>query len=241
MKRILKLAAVAAFGLLTVLAQDRTIQVRRQFVVKRDRVADFESSVKAILEVYKKAKVDAPTLTLQSITGPDHYLTIRYYASMADALADRRAAFANNHEGEYMATNLRLADTIDDRATIVSRRDAEVSLPRTTEVPKFFRVVRTVIKPGQAEAYRALLKELVEKGIKPGGTKSFTVLQTVAGGNTAEISTGMGMNSLAELDDPASIKAWGAANYQEWLKRRAAIIESTTVEIYRYRADLSNW
>lgn len=241
MKRIFKLGALAAFGLLTLLAQDRTIQVRRQFVVKRDRVGDFESSVKAILEVYKKAKVDAPTLTLQSITGEDHYITIRYYAKIADGLADRRAAFANNHEGEYMAANLRLADTLDQRSTLVSRRDAEVSLPRTAEVPKFYRVVRTVVKPGQADAYRALLKELVEKGLKPGGVKAFTVLQPVAGGNAGEIVTGMGMNSLADLDDPPSIKAWGAANYQEWLKRRAALIESTTVEIYRYRADLSNW
>ena len=46
-----------------------------------------------------------------------------------------------------------------------------------------------------------LVKELVAKGIKPGGAKSFTVLQTVSGGNTAEIATGMGMNSLDDGRD----------------------------------------
>ncbi len=241
MKRLLLGAAIALSLIGNAAAQDRNYQHRRMFVVKRDRIGDFEAAIKDLHAIYKKAGVVAPTLVVQSLTGEDNFLTIRYYSKLSEAMADRRAPFKNNHEGEYIAANIRLASTLAERQTVVSMREADLSVTGATEVPAYFRVVRTVVKPDKLDAYKALLKEYVDAGVKPGGVKSYTVLRTLMGREATEIATGMGVDSLAQLDDPPAIKAMGRAKYEEWLKRRAALVESTTVDLYRYRADLSTW
>lgn len=193
MKKLLLGAAIALSLIGNAAAQDRNYQHRRMFVVKRDRMGDFEAAIKDLHAIYKKAGVVAPTLVVQSLTGEDNFLTIRYYSKLSEAMADRRAPFKNNHEGEYIAANIRLASTLAERQTVVSMREADLSVTGATEVPAYFRVVRTVVKPDKVDAYKALLKEYVDAGVKPGGVKSYTVLRTLMGREATEIATGMGV------------------------------------------------
>src|SRR5688572_669277 len=103
MKRLLACTVLAVSLLGNAAAQDHNIQHRRIYAVKRDRMADWESTIKDLNALYKKANVVAPTLVFQSLTGPDRFLVIRYYEKMSQALANRAAAFKNNSEAEYVA------------------------------------------------------------------------------------------------------------------------------------------
>ncbi|MFN0101933.1 MAG: hypothetical protein ACKV2U_07570 [Bryobacteraceae bacterium] len=241
MKRLIA-CAVLTFSLLgNAAAQERNIQHRRTYAVKRGHLADFVSTMKELQALYKTAKIDAPMIVLQSLTGPDRIMTIRYYAKMSDAVANRGDAFKNNHEAEYAALNMRLNAFVDDRETRVAERDTELSLPRAENPSPYFRVIRTEVKPGKMDEYRAVAKEFVSGGVKPAGVKSYTWLQTRMGGPAGEIMSGTGIQSLTELDENAAIKAMGDAKYKVWAAKRAVLINGSETNLYRYRADLSTW
>lgn len=239
MNRIIWCAALAAGLLGGVAAQEKNVQFRRVFQVKRDRVGDFEAAVKDLNAIYKKANVDAPTLVVQSLTGPDEFVVIRSYAKLSQALADRRAAFRNNFEGEYIQANMRLAAAVEERSTVISMREAELSLPVPEKMPPFFRVIRAQVKPGKWEEYQAIHREMLRDGVKAAGIKTFGLFRTRMGGNSNEVSSAIGMESLTELDESPFAKAMGEAKFRAWLARWAALIDSSHTEVYRYRADLS--
>lgn len=223
-------------------AQERNVQHRRVYSVKWGHLQDFVSTMKDLQALYKTAGVEAPMIVLQSQTGPDRIMVIRYYAKMSDALANRRDAFKGKHEAEYLALNNRLSNFVNDRESKVSVRDTELSLPRAGELPPYFRVVQTEVKPGKMSEYRALIKEFVNTGIKPAGIKAYTVLTTQIGGSPDEIVTGTGLQSLGELDDPPVIKAMGGqAKFDAFLAKRAALVNHTDVEMYFLRRDLTTW
>lgn len=241
MKRMIVCAFIAATLVGNAGAQDRNIQHRRTYAVKRDRIADWESTIKELNAVYKKANVDAPTLVFQSLTGPDRFLVVRYYEKVSQAVSNRTAAFKNNHEAEYMTLNMRLGAYVDDRETRVSERDGELSLPRPTEIPPYIRTIRTVVKPGHVDEFRALVKEWVNAGLKPGGVKTYIISQTRMGGATTEFLSGTGVQALTELDESAPRKAMGEAKFKAWMAKRDAVMNYSEVNLYRYRPELSNW
>jgi hypothetical protein len=241
MKRLLACTVLAVSLLDNATAQDRNIQHRRIYAVKRDRMADWESTIKDLNALYKNANVVAPTLVFQSLTGPDRFLVIRYYEKMSQALTNRAAAFKNNHEAEYMVLNQRLFAAVDDRETRVSERDAEISLPRAAEIPPYFRSIRTVVKPDRIEEFRGLVKEWVNSGLKPSGQKVYQFAQTRMGGPTSEFNSSTGVQALTELDELAPRKAMGEAKFKAWAAKRDAVVVSSEVNLYRYRPELSSW
>jgi hypothetical protein len=241
MKRLLVCTVLAVLLLGNAFAQDRNIQHRRTYVVKRDRMAEWESAFKDLNAVYKKAKVDAPTLVFQSVTGPDRFMVVRYYEKISQAVASRNDAFKNNHEAEYLTVSARLAAAAGDREAHVSERDAELSLPRATEIPPYIRTIHTVVKPDRIEEYRGLIKEWVSSGVKPSGQKVYLISRTRLGGPGSEFYSGMGVQALTELDDPGPRKAMGEAKYKAWIAKRDAVIVSSEANLFRYRPELSSW
>ena len=241
MKRLLVCAVLAVSLLGNAAAQDRNIQHVRIYAVKRDRMADWESTLKDLNELYKKANVDAPTLVFQSLTGPDRFMVVRYYEKISQAVSNRAAAFKNNHEAEYTALNTRLFAAVDDRETRVAERDAELSMPRPAQIPPFIRTIRTVVKPGHVEEFRAVIKEWVNNGLKPGGVKAYIISQTRLGGASTEFMSGTGLQALTELDESAGRKAMGEAKYKVWAAKRDAVMNFSEINLYRYRPELSSW
>lgn len=241
MKRLLACTVLAVSLLGNAAAQDRNIQHRRIYAVKRDRMADWESTLKDLNALYKKANVDAPTLVFQSITGPDRFMVVRYYEKISQAVSNRAAAFRNNHEAEYTALNTRLFAAVDDRETRVAERDTELSMPRPAQIPPFIRTIRTVVKPGHVEEFRALIKEWVNNGLKPGGVKAYIILRTRLGGASTEFMSGTGLQALTELDESAGRKAMGEAKYKVWAAKRDAVMNFSEMNLYRYRPELSSW
>ena len=240
MYRLLACAAIALSLLGNLAAQERNIQVRRYYMVKRGHMADFVSALKEMNAIYKKANVNAPTIVVQSITGPDHFISVRYYEKMSQALANRGDAFKGEHEAEYLAANLRLNALLDSRDTQISERDPEVSLPRG-EIQPYIRVLRSNVKPDKIEEYRNQSKELFAAGVKPSGVKNYTVSRTRAGGPNSEFHSATGLSSLTEMDESPIVKAMGQAKYNAWLTRRNALVNRSEVNVYRYRADLSTY
>lgn len=96
-KRILISALLLASWAGNASAQEQKFEHVRTYTVKRDRMADWESAVKELNAIYKKANVVAPTLVYQSLTGPEHFLIVRHYETISKAMANRSEAF----KGEF--------------------------------------------------------------------------------------------------------------------------------------------
>lgn len=235
MKRLL---ICALFGL-TLAGQN--FQHVRVYKVKRDRMAEWQSSIQDLMAIYKKANVVAPTAVYQSLTGPEEFLIVRRYDKISQAVANRADAFKGNFEAEYRAANIRLMATVDDRRTRVTELKPELSIRDTNEPAPYLRVTRIHVKPGRREEMRAVLKELSTAGMKPAGVKQYTVSETRMGGPVGEFNTAQAVPSLTDLDETASRKAMGEAKYASWSAKRDAVTEFAEVNLYRYRADLSNW
>ena len=204
-------------------------------------MAEFESIIKDLNAVYKKAGVPSATLVFQSVTGPEQVFVTRYYEKVSQALANRGEAFKGPHEAEYRALNMRLMDTVAARETRVAERDAELSLPRPTAMPPYIRVIKTQVKPGKVAEVKGLIREWVDAGIKPAGIKVYTLTQTRMGGPVTELVSVTGVNALAELDELAPRKAMGEAKFSAWSAKRDAVIQGSEVNVLRFRPELSSW
>lgn len=235
MKQLLLLA------LMVMSLAGQNIQHTRRYTIKGGRMAEFESIVKDLNALYKKAGVPSATLVFQSLTGAEQVFVTRYYETISQALTNRGEAFKGPHEAEYRALNMRLMDTVAARETRVAERDAEVSLPRPTAMPPYIRVIKTQVKPGKVAEVKALVREWVDGGVKPAGVKVYTVTQTRMGGPTGELVSVTGVDSLAALDEVAPRKAMGEAKYNAWVARRDAAIEGSEVNVLRFRPELSSW
>lgn len=219
----------------------QNIQHTRRYTIKGGHLAEFESIIKDLNALYKKAGVPSATLVFQSMTGAEQVFVTRYYEKVSQALTNRTTLFAGEHAAEYRALNMRLMNTVEARETRVAERDAELSLPRPAAIPPFIRVIKTQVKPGKAEEVRSLIREWVEGGIKPAGIKVYTLTQTRMGGPTGEFVSVTGVNALAELDEMAPRKAMGEAKYNAWIAKRNAVIEGSEVNVLRFRPELSSW
>ena len=241
MKRLLACTLLTVALLGNTAAQDLNIQHSRVYAIKHDRLSEWESTIKDLNALYKKASIPAPTIVLQSLTGQERFVVIRYYGKISDALASRRDAFKGNHEGDYMALINRLMSVVDDRETRVAERNTELSLPIPASLPPYVRRVKTVVKPDRVDDYLALTKEFVNAGVKPSGAKTYVVNRTRMGGPATEFISGLGIEKLSELDDIPARKTMGEAKYNAWLAKRNSMIISSEIDVYRVRMDLSSW
>jgi hypothetical protein len=229
------------FALMVMSLAGQNIQHTRRYTIKGGRMAEFESIVKDLNALYKKAGVPSATLVFQSVTGPEQVFVTRYYEKISQALANRGEAFKGPHEAEYRALNMRLMDTVAARETRVAERDAELSLARPAAMPAYIRVIKTQVKPGKVAEVKALIREWVDGGIKPAGIKVYTLTQTRMGGPGTELVSVTGVNALAELDEMAPRKAMGEAKFNAWMAKRDAAIEGSEVNVLRFRPELSTW
>lgn len=235
MKQLLLLA------LMVMSLAGQNIQHTRRYTIKGGRMAEFESIVKDLNALYKKAGVPSATLVFQSVTGAEQVFVTRYYEKISQSLANRSDAFKGQHEAEYRALNMRLMDTVAARETRVAERDAELSLPRPAAIPAYIRVIKTQVKPGKVGEVRALIREWVDGGIEPAGIKVYTLTQTRMGGPSGEFVSVTGVDSLAALDEMAPRKAMGEAKFSAWAAKREALIDGSEVNVLRFRPELSSW
>ena len=229
------------FALMVMSLAGQNIQHTRRYTIKGGRMAEFESILKDLNALYKKAGVPSATLVFQSVTGPEQVFVTRYYEKISQALANRSEAFKGPHEAEYRALNMRLMDTVAARETRVAERDADLSLPRPAAISPYIRVIKTQVKPGKVAEVKGLIREWVDAGIKPAGIKVYTLTQTRMGGPVTELVSVTGVNALAELDELAPRKAMGEAKFSVWSAKRDAVIQGSEVNVLRFRPELSTW
>lgn len=204
-------------------------------------MAEFESIIKDLNALYKRAGVPSATLVFQSVTGPELVTVTRYYDKISDSVANRGDRFKGPHEAEYRALNMRLMDTVLSRETRVAERDVELSLPRPAAIPPYIRTIKTRVKPEKVAEFRGLVKQWVAEGVKPAGTKVYSFTQTRMGGPTSEFVSSTGVDSLAELDELAPRKAMGEGKFAAWVAKRDVLIESSEVNLLRFRPEVSTW
>ena len=229
------------FALMVMSLAGQNIQHTRRYTIKGGRMAEFESIIKDLNALYKKAGVPSATLVFQSLTGAEQVYVSRYYEKVSQALANRATQFKGEDAVAYRALNMRLMDTVASRETRVGERDVDLSLPRPAVIPPFIRVIRTQAKPGKVAEMKGLIREWVDGGLKPAGVKVYTVTQTVMGGPSGEIVSVTGVNALAELDEMAPRKAMGEAKFNAWMAKRDAAIAGSEVNVLRFRPELSTW
>lgn len=240
----LAIAAIRCGVALTLLAgcaaaQDQNLQSVVRFQVKPDRMGEFESAVKELHAVFQKAGYDRHNTIWQSAAGPMEYVLVNYSAKYSDMFGSNSAKL-KEVQGSVTALTARILSCTNSMDRRISEVLTDVSLPRQS-VPPFIRTIRSDVKMGKLDEYIALLKQTIAPAMKKAGVPAFIVFRQRYGGSTSQIVSSTGLNSLADLDQSPSavVAAMGDATYKQYLAKRNELVDSSEINIYRYRKDLS--
>ncbi|MBL8177315.1 MAG: hypothetical protein JNK48_21750 [Bryobacterales bacterium] len=234
------LLAMVTIAVSCAMAQKVDVHNVLRIQLKPDKVGEFESAVKELQTVWQKAGYERSVSVWQSGAGPLEFLMVYYTKGYAEAFDTTPPASLRDVSANVALLRARIAAC----ALSIDRRVSEVvagaSLPRGP-LPPFVRVLRTEVKVGKTDQYLAMLKEMVTPAMKKAGVPSFVVFRQRYGGSTSELWTAMGVNQLSNLDDsPAAVvKAMGDAGYNQYLARRAELVERSEVNLFRLRKDLT--
>ena len=107
--------------------------------------------------------------------------------------------------------------------------------------PDPFATVRVdIVKPGRVQEYIALMKDVVQTYKQMGKVKSMYLSRTRYGGNAYEFHGIVGYGSLADISSTNEFqKTMGEAKYAVFLKKLGEVLDSSQVNLVRYRPEFS--
>jgi len=115
-----------------------------------------------------------------------------------------------------------------------------LSLPFTKAVPKMVSVLRVHLHPAKVDEYLALAKSELLAAVKKSGVKTYSVARARYGASRAEITSVLGIDSWADLDETSPVaKAMGADAYQKYLNKVRPLMQDVDYNVYRFQPDLS--
>lgn len=237
---LLTLPLLAGFSV-SAFAQDMKYRSVSRFRVKPDRAGDFTLNIKEYISVMKKANPDRSFSMWSAMTGPMEYILVSYHAKYAEL----DYLMANDPKMKDVSAQLaaigsRINACVDASERYVDEILPDLSLPRPAEMPKMVRMIRSKVKPGQANAYMDLIKSTSLPAMKKAGAKVYTFTRMRYGRPTNEFSSVTEIANWASLDGTAPIvQALGEAGYQQYLAKVMALLDESEVNLYRHMPELS--
>jgi len=221
-------------------AQSETIRSIVRLRVKSDRIGDFTSAAREYGEVLKKAKWDKSITVWQSLSGPTEYVVVAYYDKWAELDTRSTDPKLKEQDADLTRIGARITQCMESRERIIDVINEELSLPRTQEIPKMVRSVRTRVRPEMVSQYEALIKSEIVAAAKKAGMKTLITARARYGAPATEFRTAVGLDNWAELDEPSPIvKAMGEEAYRQFLAKLMPMVLETEWNVYRYMPDLS--
>lgn len=238
---VLSALPVLAGLTLPVMAQDAKYRSISRLRVKPDRSGDFGLNVKEYISVLKKANPERAFSMWVSMSGPMEYILVSYHAKYSDL----DYTMANDPKmkdvgAQLTAVGSRLNACLESSERYVDEVMSDLSLPRSAEVPKMVRVIRSRVKPAQMNAYMNLLKTETLPAMKKSGAPFYGVTRIRYGRPGHEFTSFTAVDNWAALDSPAPIvQAMGEAGYQQYLARVMPLLDEFEVNLYRHMPELS--
>ncbi len=221
------------------LGQSANLRTIVRIHVKPDRVGDFRAGVMEYRGVLQKAGFDKSSTWWRSVSGPSEFLLVRYHRHYAelDPTQDPKLKDVSVDLARILA---RLYACSDSAETIVDEIMPDISLPRTGEIPKMVRALRTRVKPEHTEAYLALMRSEIVPAVKKAGIKTYVFGRSRYGAPSSEFRSATGLDKWADLDGPLPIQsAMGAEAYQRFLAKLRPMLVESEYNIYVHQADMS--
>jgi len=110
--------------------------------------------------------------------------------------------------------------------------------PATDGLGAWYTATTYVVRPGMMSDFKALVVNELNPAAKKGGLRQSQVWR-FATGNTERVLRIVLHNSLEDRDAPSfAEKGFGAEGYRAYLKKRAALVVSTSTYIGRQRLDM---
>jgi antibiotic biosynthesis monooxygenase (ABM) superfamily enzyme len=236
------LVAAAVVSLATqVSAQQAAASLRSVtfYIVKPDRVADFQAAIKEYNAIAKKYGSTRYYTIWHSLTGPNEYLRADNYASWA-ALDAGQEEKLKDEAANLRAIANRITQCTESSRRVIDEVLPELSLPQSPEIPKMIRVLQTKVKPDKVAEYLELYKNEVLPAVKKSGVTFYDVAQSRYGSASTQFVTVAGLNSWSNLDGGfGAEKAMGKEGYQRFLVKIRPFIVESEYNIFSFMAALS--
>jgi hypothetical protein len=233
-------AMVAAAALITpARAQQGNIRSVRFYHVKPDRIGDFQGAIKEFNAVLKKGGSNRHYTLWVSLTGATEYARVDYYTKWADLDVVQEPKMKEQAQ-DLQRIGIRINQCTEGSNRIIDEVLPDLSLPRTAEIPKMVRTLRTRVRPDKVNDYLALVKSEVLPAAKKAGLKEYSLAQTRYGAPISEFLSVAGVNNWADFDGGFGVqKAMGEEVYQRFLAKLRPLILESEYNVYRFLPDLS--
>ena len=248
-----------ALVLLAVLAASQAPQAQEEYLdvfsvqVKPDRRADFDAIAKKIVAANRQNNGDN-WLALETVYGPGDRVTFVSPRNSYGDIEKATGAFMAAMQKAYgKATDKIFQDfsqcLVSSRSEIRRRRGDLSSNPPADPAAmaklvgdsRWLRTTVVHVRPGQAAAFEALLKEIKTAREKASPPQTVVVSQAVAGQEGTVFYVTTFQSSLAGFDAIPSIQqTLGPDGYEKFLKASAESVSGSETVINRFLPNLSN-
>jgi len=209
------------------------------YIVKPDRIGDFQAEIKEFNALYAKGGSTRYTSMWVSLTGSREYARVSYYSKWADLDAGSDPKLKEEAE-DLARLSMRIIDCTESWHRIIEEVQPDLSLPLTPEIPKMIRVLVTQVRPDKYKEYLDLVKNEILPAAQKGGLKTYSFAEARYGAPNTEVSSVVALDSWADLDgDYGIIKGLGKDGYQALLEKVRPLIVESDANIYRFQPDLS--
>lgn len=235
-------AVVAAAALITpVRAQEGHLSIRslRFYTVKPDRSGDFQAEIKEYNAIMAKAGSERYYSMWHSLTGPNEYVLVGYYAKWADLDAAMDPKL-KEVQVELQRIGIRITECTESSHRIIDEMRPDLSLPGGSDVPKMVSVLRSRVKPDKVSEYLALVKNEVLPAAKKSGLTEFSVAQVRYGAPSTEFNSVSGLSKWGDLDGGFGVqKGMGEEGYRRFLEKVRPLIVESEFNTFSFQPDLS--
>jgi len=222
--------------------------------VRPEKRAEFDSLVKKMIAANRQNKGDN-WLAIETVYGPGNRVS---FVSTRNAYADVETAMGAFYQALQKGLGKAATESlmqefnqcvVSSRNEIRRRRwDLSSNVPsdpaayaKLVAASRWLRTTEVRIRPGGAEAFEALEKDLKAAREKASPPQTVFISQAVAGQEGTVYYVTSLTNSLAELDTMPSLQQLlGEDAYARFLKTAAETISDTEVAINRFAPELSN-
>jgi hypothetical protein len=222
--------------------------------VKPEKRADFDAITKKMVAANRQTKGDT-WLTMETAYGPSNRVTfISMRQSYADTEKGGDAFYGSLQKALGKAGTDKLMQdfsqcVVSTRSELRRRRwDLSSNVPADATAmakllgdARYLRTTAVSVRPGQAAAFEALLKDLKTANEKATPPQTRLVSQAVAGQEGTVFYITTLQNSLAGFDSvPTTQAVLGDEGYQKFLKTNAEVVSGTETVINHFLPELSN-